>query len=182
MERYLVSYCSPTLAGLKTANLINYTFFSEEELMNSLFSLNDKLNVKGVYAEILRLRDSNALILVYRRNLLIEDFMRKDVKEFLYSYGYCCESIDDYISYLKIRLNLIDGFPHEIGLFLGYPLEDVVGFIKNKGKNSKYTGCWKVYTNESEAIKNFKKYKKCKDIYLKLFLKGKPVEQLTIVA
>jgi len=27
------------------------------------------------------------------------------------------------------------GFPHEIGVFLGYPLEDVMGFISNKGHN-----------------------------------------------
>ena len=31
-------------------------------------------------------------------------------------------------------------FPHEIGLLLGYPVEDVLGFIRYQGKNYLYTG------------------------------------------
>ena len=36
-------------------------------------------------------------------------------------------------------------FPHEIGVFLGYPLEDVVGFIRHRGKCFTCCGCWKSY-------------------------------------
>ena len=60
---------------------------------------------------------------------------------------------------LKSRLMHTDEFPHEIGIFLGYPLDDVKGFIDNAGQNSKCTGCWKVYCNECEAIKTFAKFK-----------------------
>ena len=42
-------------------------------------------------------------------------------------------------------------FPHEIGLFLGYPFEDVMGFIENKGENYLCSGCWKVYSCEQDA-------------------------------
>ncbi len=31
-------------------------------------------------------------------------------------------------------------FPHEMGLLLGYPVEDVVGFMENNGKNYLYSG------------------------------------------
>lgn len=31
-------------------------------------------------------------------------------------------------------------FLHEIGLLLGYPVEDVLGFIRHQGKNYLYTG------------------------------------------
>ena len=37
-------------------------------------------------------------------------------------------------------------FPHEIGLLLGYPPEDVIGFIENRGQNPLYIGYWKVYS------------------------------------
>ena len=47
----------------------------------------------------------------------------------------------------KQRLMLLDiileekgAFPHEIGLLLGYPVEDVLGFIRHQGKNYLYTG------------------------------------------
>lgn len=39
------------------------------------------------------------------------------------------------IDHLKKRLFTHDGFPHEIGAFLGYPLEDVRGFINIKDVN-----------------------------------------------
>ena len=35
-------------------------------------------------------------------------------------------------------------FPHEMGLLLGYPVEDVKGFIRNGGENCLYIGYWKV--------------------------------------
>ena len=41
------------------------------------------------------------------------------------------------------RLKDADEFPHEIGLFLGYPPEDVEGFIQEPN-GQKYTGIWKV--------------------------------------
>jgi len=87
----------------------------------------------------------------------------------------CC------IENLQERLRSSSDFPHEIGLFLGYPLEDVRGFIENAGQNCKCTGCWKVYCNECETVKLFMKYKKCKDIYTKLFEnRGRSVWELTV--
>ena len=79
-------------------------------------------------------------------------------------------------------MNSSKTFPHEIGVFLGYPLEDVIGFIKNSGQNSICTGCWKVYYNECEALKLFKRYKKCREVYQRLFKQGKTVLQLTVAA
>ena len=54
---------------------------------------------------------------------------------------------------------MCEKFPHEIGLFLDYPLVDVIGFIRNTGKNCKCSGCWKAYGNAKEAEKTFCKYK-----------------------
>ena len=69
-----------------------------------------------------------------------------------------------------------------IGLFLGYPLGDVIGFIKNAGQNCKCVGCWKVYYNECEAIKAFARFKKCTNVYVRLWNQGRSVRQLTVAA
>ncbi len=53
-------------------------------------------------------------------------------------------------------------FPHEIGIFLGYPLEDVDGFITHQGENCKLCGCWKVYGNVEQARRTFANYEKCR--------------------
>ena len=73
-------------------------------------------------------------------------------------------------------------FPHEVGLFLSYPPEDVLGFILNKAYNHKCIGCWKVYGDEQEAKKQFARYDKCSHIYQRLFREGRSLWQLTVTA
>ena len=90
--------------------------------------------------------------------------------------------IDSVLAHLKERLSINEEFPHEIGVFLGYPLEDVMGFIHHNGKNFQLSGMWKVYGNKEDAEEKFGKYKKCTDIYLRLWNSGRSVQQLTVAA
>ena len=54
-------------------------------------------------------------------------------------------------------------FPHEIGLLLGYPPEDVIGFIENRGQNPLYIGYWKVYSNLEECRKVYAGYDQARE-------------------
>ena len=54
--------------------------------------------------------------------------------------------------------------------------------IKNAGQNCKCVGCWKVYCNECEAIKAFARFKKCTNVYVRLWNQGRSVRQLTVAA
>ena len=56
---------------------------------------------------------------------------------------------------LCARLSQGGAFPHEIGLFLGYPIEDVVGFIRYSGRGCKLSGYWKVYGDAEAASRLF---------------------------
>lgn len=67
---------------------------------------------------------------------------------------------------------LAKGFPHEIGIFLGYPLEDVKGFIENSGRHFKICGQWKVYSDTKRAEKLFAKYAECSDRFVLVYHKG----------
>lgn len=181
LERYLVEHCSPTLASIKTANLFTFAYHSSEELDKYINEWNQKFQKKGVSIAILRNRGQKALLYVYREEKLNADLTKEGVPEFLSRYGYKKFTADYGISQLKKKFSENKEFPHEIGLFLGYPLEDVTGFIENAGKNSKCSGCWKVYCNECETLKLFAQFKKCKDVYMRLFLQGKrSVLQLTV--
>ena len=84
------------------------------------------------------------------------------------------------IERLKSRFATGEAFPHEIGVFLDYPLGDVIGFIENGGRNYKCSGCWKVYCDECESQKLFAMYQKCRDIYRRLYEEGRSVFQLTV--
>ena len=49
-DEILVRHCAPTLAGLKTANMFNCEYDSEEEMREDLRELNRRLSSKGVMA------------------------------------------------------------------------------------------------------------------------------------
>ena len=65
-EALIVRHCSPTLAGLKTANMFNCKYTDKAELMKSIRSVNNMLKGKGVRMIPLRLANGSALIYVYR--------------------------------------------------------------------------------------------------------------------
>ncbi|HML36088.1 MAG TPA: DUF3793 family protein [Bacillota bacterium] len=182
LERLLITHCSPTLAGIKTGNLFQICFDSEDALRSELQDLSHKLNGKGILFEVLRMKNRTALILAYRPKRLEQDLAKRDIALFLRDFGYLESGLECAISRLKERIDAQAGFPHEIGLFLGYPLTDVIGFIENEGRNSKCTGCWKVYRDEGEAMKLFDRYKKCREVYSRMFAAGRSVMQLTVAA
>ena len=179
-EDYLIEHCSPTLAGLKAANLFNYRSDSFINLLRDVNTYSMMFKDKGIGIKIISIKDNSALIYVFREHKLLPVFNSPNVKDFLSDYGYELFTMESLIERLSERLSKCESFPHEIGVFLGYPYEDVVGFIENCGKNCKCTGCWKVYFNECEALKTFKKFDKCKKVYKKLFSSGRPLIRMTV--
>lgn len=97
-------------------------------------------------------------------------------------YGYNNCELEDCLKHLKSRFAENGCFPHEIGLFLDYPLPDVVGFIEQGGKNCKYCGIWKVYSNECKTKALFDRFRKCKEVYQKVFARGRTLADLTVAA
>lgn len=181
-EELLIRYCSPTLAGIKTGNMFSCFFPTLNELNKCLREWNRLLSHKGLRFLPLRFNNGRALIYAYRPSKLSRDLGHSEAADVLNSLGYCGKSPERCICELKNRMKNSDEFPHEIGLFLGYPPEDVKGFMEQGAANCKCVGCWKVYGDESQARKTFAKYKKCTAIYGKLFAKGKSLERLTVAA
>lgn len=179
-DEMIVRHCSPTLAGLKTGNLFTCSYESKEQLRNDIRSLNRRLSAKGLCILPLRIRKNNALIYVYRPSKLEKDLAHDDALPLLKNHGYMCDKPVKCIAHLICRLRDFSDFPHEIGLFLGYPPEDVKGFIENNSKDFKFVGNWKVYGDEEKAKKLFARYKKCTDTYIQQLTKGKSIERLTV--
>ena len=122
------------------------------------------------------------LVYVYRPTQVAAILQRGDVQDFLQSEGYTPGNAESMLAQLSRRLCCEEDFPHEIGVFLGYPLADVIGFIQNRGKNFTACGYWKVYTDPSAAQKAFDRYKKCERIYARCYYNGTPIRQLTVAA
>mgnify|MGYP000213313901 FL=1 len=69
-------------------------------------------------------------------------------------------------------------FPHEMGVLLGYPTEDVLGFIENQGKNYLYAGYWKVYGNLMETKALFEEYNKAKEHVITMVSQGIEIRRI----
>ncbi len=179
-EELIIRHCSPTLAGIKTANMFSCSFETKEQLYRDIRLLNRRLASRGLRVVPLRICDKTALIYIYRPSKLRKDFTCEKSTDILKECGYKEENPEKCIVQLVHRLKAGNDFPHEIGLFLGYPPEDVKGFIDNEAQNFKLIGCWKVYGDEAEAKKKFELYKKCKNVYMRCYEGGKCLESLAV--
>ena len=94
------------------------------------------------------------MIYAYRPNALESDLTDQRARALLLKYGYVPENPNGCVVHLIHRLRSEGEFPHEIGLFLSYPPEDVLGFICNRACNHKCVGCWKVYGDEQPGVQS----------------------------
>ena len=182
MERYLITYCAPTLAALKPASLFCYPLGERKDLDEQLARWVPRLDQRGLALVVLRRDEDRALLYLCHRRLLQAELNRPDSAAFLRRYGYDTTGLVPALERLRQRIQEAEGFPHEIGVFLGYPLEDVVGFIENRGQNCKVTGYWKVYGDEDRARALFARFRKCHEVYARLWRLGRPVERMIVAA
>ena len=179
-EELIIQHCSPTLAGMKTGSMFCCSYTSEESLRFDIRHMNKRLSSKGLRFIPLRTKDGRALIYVYRPSSLKRDLSDERAAGLLRSLGYPLHSPSGCVSCLKSRIAEKTCFPHEVGMFLGYPPEDVIGFIENKASGHKFSGFWKVYGDTRKAKKTFARYKKCTGVYNAHSAQGTPIERLTV--
>lgn len=178
----IVRHCSPTLAGMKTGSLFTCEYADKREMLKSIRKLNQCFIKKGLRALPLRFQNNKALIYIFRPTHLSRDLKNTTAIRLLTERGYCCEEPEKCILHLMKRLGECEEFPHEIGLFLGYPPEDVCGFIENKACGCKCVGYWKVYGDVESAKELFARYKECTECYCSMFAKGVSIEHLTVAS
>lgn len=179
-EDLLVRNCSPTLAGIKPGNLFSCKYPSQRALMQYIRRINRMLVPKGIRVMLMRADEGRALIYVFRYTALQKVLQDKQAMKILRHFGYQEQRVEPCLCRLLSRCQERGEFPHEIGLFLGYPPEDVLGFIQNKARNQKCTGFWKVYGDPESAQKTFDMYRRCTHAYCTHFERCKSIDRLTV--
>lgn len=179
-EEYIVKNCAPTLAGLKTGNIYTCPMESRQALLDHVRQTNKRLRHKGVRMIPLRFSEKKALLYLFRPARLRRDLAGSQAEELLRCQGYDTGSCEKCVRQLACRLRQKEEFPHEIGLFLGYPPEDVRGFICQGPDCCKCSGCWKVYGDEDAAKKKFAQFKHCTQVYRRRWAEKKDLDRLTV--
>lgn len=182
-EAKVVKHCAPVLTGIKPASMFSCPLKSAQccgnpactslKLIDFLLVYGDcraRLSRLGIEMTILDQRERSALVFVYRPSHLLRTISSKESAELLGTLGYDASDVNKSLSILAQRIDVANpssgrrrtcSFPHEIGVFLGYPVEDVIGFMENQGDNYLVCGCWKAYSNASEAITCFCRFEEC---------------------
>lgn len=183
-ESLLVEQCAPTLAGIKPASLFRCGRQSAADIRQIVDNWDRTLTRFGLRACVLKEcpTTGDCMIYVYRPDWVGALLSCEDNVKFLKSCGYRPGRTAAMLEQLSTRLCLEQDYPHEIGLFLGYPLTDVVGFIENRGWNYTCCGCWKSYGDPAEAEAYFNLCRQCTARYCARYAQGEDILSLVAAA
>ncbi len=175
LQNKLINHCSQALCGIKASNLVNICFNEVDDVLDEIEELNRKYNPK-IYFVILKITKTNVLVLIYRTKAMERVLLNEDCLNYLYEAGYPrTKDIKILEKHLIERMNEGNDFPHEIGVFLGYDLDDIKAFSNNE-KKCLFVGYWKVYSNLEEKLKLFNSYNTCREKLTMLVNKGYSLE------
>lgn len=177
-EQEIAHHCAPALCCIKPANLVCFSKAEFDNLPALLRAYGPELAQYGVRMELLCSCDKRWLVLVYRPALLQKQLAQPAVCALLAQDGYPSRGMQAQLDFLRRRLAGCADFPHEIGLFLGYPIDDVLAFRQHRGEGCKLCGYWKVYTDVEAAKRCFAAFDACRDAFERKLRAGKTVTQL----
>jgi len=128
------------------------------------------LKILGLEYVMLKESNSCACVFIFKRHCLSHSIQGKNCRLLLQRCGYDNTlDVDQILSNLQTRFTT--SCPHEIGLLLGIPLDDVQGFIANQGRNYLFSSYWKVYSNPQHAKKIFRVYDSAKKTVIENYLR-----------
>lgn len=172
IEKFLIYNASLVISGVKPSATVTI-----KKDNDNLYDKWIKYGIdffKIIDISYINLRETNnaLIILIYNENKLKNYIFEKENKKFLLQLGYCDkEDLDEYLIILKRRYKEFN-CPHELGVFLGFPLNDVKDFMGCKEKKCLSCGYWLVYNDLQEAKKVFSKYDKVKEHTVNYILNG----------
>lgn len=158
LTAHLMLECSETLAGVKPANLVSlvnrvrpcgknlYTIWQEQK--QELSSSMDMLQFR-----LLQTTERAMLLFCYHPEQLDRHLAHPGIRALLAKAGYnTALTAEELLDELACRIRSSSAFPHEIGLFIGYPAKDVAAFMGLVKLPFTCQGPWKIYGNPEKSL------------------------------
>lgn len=179
MALLLAIHCAPILSGSKAANIMTVT-------VHEFDRIGYLLEGTGIRYRFLKTKGDKGILYLYREKRLRQYLEQEEIQGFLSEYGYDQVDIAKMLNLLSKRIQMYNDqdavFPHEIGVFLEYPLGDVKGFLANEGKNFMYSGYWKVYQDLQGAVRRFTQYDMERELTIQALMQGKTIREIVLAA
>lgn len=153
-ELNLLVRLAPTLLGEKPLHIFcfnkNFPFLKQAiDDLTQLFNTHPTIKLRTVLSE-----NQSVKAIIYHTQAAEQVLSDHRNRKFLTARGYGSDlDTEDFMTLLAENL-IKNRIPDEYGLFFGYPLKDVMGFIGHPSLKHVKTLSWKVYGNPrtSEAI------------------------------
>ena len=175
LKNQLALQCAPLLAGIKPSNLLTLRGHSTAEV-EEVFCGTD------IRVQVLCVTRRQIVLLLYRETELLAYLGQAKVAEAMAAFGYPVRNLERIFERLAVRYQRYMSdrktFPHELGLLLGYPVADVLGFVENDGQNYLYSGYWKVYENVQAAKDTFERYTQAKERMIHMVSAGTEIRAI----
>lgn len=175
-NQIIVQSSSPTFCNIKPGNIFfvrNETFDKEK-----FEAWKESFYKRGLMVFSAQISETSKAILVlnvcWARKILADVF----VQAYLSEKGYHTGSVFYFVKELFSRMLEKEGFPHEVGVILGYPVEDVIEFENHKGHDCKYCGCWKCYSDVEKAKDCHCRFTECSRLCKQWYDEGYSINQI----
>lgn len=178
IEKFLLFNSSLVIADIKPSVTVNIKKNYGENYKNWLEYGGEFLRRINLNYRTLKEDDNAVILLIYKDELLKNHIFKEKNRKFLKNIGYLnIDSVDYYVNFLRIRYQIYK-CPHELGVFLGIPVEDVIDFMDCNKKKCLGCGYWKIYNNYDEAIETFRRYDEVKKKTISKLINGIPLEEI----
>lgn len=168
LTAHLMLECSEVLAGVKPANLIslvNRTRPCGRNLYQLWHSHHEELaaRLSNLTIRVLQTRQRALLLLCYNHEHLERHLAHAGIRTLLHKAGYESDAPSEgLLAELCRRIGENDSFPHEIGLFIGYPAKDVAAFMGLVNLPFACQGPWKIYGNPLQSLGLAEQFRCCR--------------------
>jgi len=149
---WLAVELAPTIYGEKPGTLLNL-MNTPKVPMKTLWLEhgNDLLHTSNLEWIVLKDEPGSMKILFYRVDLLTTSINDTRIRYFLGNLGYHSGmNLQDMLLYFKERFQSM--CPHEMGIFLGIPLRDVMGFMGMSKECRTCQGMWQIYGDPVSSL------------------------------
>lgn len=168
LAAHLLLECSEVMAGIKPASLVslvNRTRPCGRNLYQLWQSHHEELSLyfADISFKLLQITERALLLFCYQPGQLEAHLAHPGIRVLLGRAGYDPDmSGEDLLAELCRRIENSATFPHEIGLFIGYPTKDVAAFMGLVRLPFSCQGPWKIYGNPDKSLQLANRFKACR--------------------
>lgn len=160
--RFLLVKTAAVRQGVKPGELLRvrhcYEGVNAEGLRVCLYR-SDIYETLGLDYVELKVEKQSSLVLFYNPAVLEATLAEGRSRRWLARLGYPVDgATPEMLAALCNRARACE-MPHEVGIFVGYPLKDVAGFMRHIPATPLHGGSWRIYGSADESVKRMRLYK-----------------------